>query len=65
MRRFLYLSVEDMLAHPALPLDLVDPCMDVMKVMLPSEREFIRVVVEIIIDLRDGEEEVMDMVRPV
>ncbi len=58
-----------MLTHPALPLDLVDPCMDVMKAMLPSERELVRVIVEIIIDLRDGEldeeeGETQEMVQP-
>jgi hypothetical protein len=41
---------QDMLTHPGLPLDLVDPRMEVMKVMLPSEREFIRVIAEIIIE---------------
>lgn len=54
-----------MLTHPTLPLDLIDPCMEVMKAMLPSEREFIRVMVEIVIDLRDGdEEEPVDTVGP-
>jgi condensin complex subunit 3 len=54
-----------MLEHPTLPLDLVEPCMEVMKAMLPSEREFIRVIVEVIIDLRDEDdpaEEPMDTV---
>ncbi|KAF5357042.1 hypothetical protein D9756_006730 [Leucocoprinus leucothites] len=55
-RRKAFSVVKDMLTHPTLPLDLVDPCMEVMKAMLPSEREFIRVIVEVIIDLRDGEE---------
>lgn len=46
-----------MLTHPGLPLDLIDPCMEVMRAMLPSERDFIRVMVEIVIDLRDEDEE--------
>jgi len=45
-----------MLAQPTLPLDLIDPCMEMMKAMMPSEREFVRVIVEVIIDLRDNEE---------
>ena len=45
-----------MLAQPTLPLDLIDPCMEMMKAMMPSEREFVRVIVEVIIDLRDDEE---------
>lgn len=52
--------VEDMLTHPTLPLDLIDPCMEVMRAMLPSEREFIRIMVEIVIDLRDEDEEEND-----
>jgi len=53
---FLELSIGDMLAQPTLPLDLIDPCMEMMKAMMPSEREFVRVIVEVIIDLRDDEE---------
>ncbi|XP_006463480.1 hypothetical protein AGABI2DRAFT_208301 [Agaricus bisporus var. bisporus H97] len=49
--------IKDMLTHPGLPLDLIDPCMEVMRAMLPSERDFIRVMVEIVIDLRDEDEE--------
>ncbi|KXN87766.1 Condensin complex subunit 3 [Leucoagaricus sp. SymC.cos] len=52
-RRKAFSVVKDMLTHPNLPLDLVDPCVEVMKAMLPSEREFIRVIVEIVIDLQD------------
>lgn len=46
-----------MLAHPQLPPGLIDRSLDVLKELMPSERELIRVVVEIIIDLRDGQEE--------
>lgn len=45
-----------MLASPTLPFELIDPCMEMMKAMMPSEREFIRVIVEVIIDLRDHDE---------
>lgn len=53
---FLRYLIGDMLASPTLPFELVDPCMEMMKAMMPSEREFIRVIVEVIIDLRDHDE---------
>ena len=45
-----------MLAHPELPPGLVERCLDVLKEIMPSERDLIRVVVEIIIELREAEE---------
>lgn len=45
-----------MLAHELLPETLTEPCMDVLKQSSPSERELIRVIVEMIAELRDGEE---------
>lgn len=46
---------EDMLAHPQLPPGLIERCLDIMKEIMPSERDLIRVVVEIVVELRDGE----------
>lgn len=45
-----------MLAHPHLPPGLIEHCLDVLSKILPSERELIRIVVEIIIELRDDDE---------
>lgn len=45
-----------MLAHPELPMGLIARCLDVLKEIMPSERDLIRIVVEIIIELREGEE---------
>ena len=42
-----------MLAHPQLPPGLINHCLDVMLVIMDSERDLIRIVVEIVIDLRD------------
>ena len=53
--------VEDMLAHPELPPGLIDPCLDVLKEILPTERELIRVVVEIIVDLREDDQDTNDV----
>lgn len=46
-----------MLAHPHLPPGLIERCLDVLYKILPSERELIRIVVEIIIELRDDDVE--------
>jgi condensin complex subunit 3 len=49
--------VGDMLAHPQLPPGLIERCLDVLKEIMPTERELIRVVVEIVMDLREYEHE--------
>ncbi|GAV99813.1 condensin subunit cnd3 [Lentinula edodes] len=55
-RRKVFSVVKDMLAHPHLPPGLIEHCLDVLSKILPSERELIRIVVEIIIELRDDDE---------
>lgn len=44
-----------MLAHPELPPGLIERCLDVLKEIMPSERDLIRVIVEIVVELREGE----------
>jgi condensin complex subunit 3 len=44
-----------MLAHPELPPGLIEPALDVLSEIMPTERELIRVVVEIIIELREDD----------
>ncbi|KAJ7104390.1 nuclear condensing complex subunit [Mycena belliarum] len=56
-RRKVYTVTRDVLAHPQLPPGLIERCLDVLKEIMPTERELIRVVVEIVMDLRDPEEE--------
>ncbi|KAJ7032450.1 nuclear condensing complex subunit [Mycena alexandri] len=58
-RRKVYTVTRDMLAHPQLPPSLIERCLDVLKEIMPTERELIRVVVEVVMDLREpaGEEE--------
>ncbi|KAF9525087.1 nuclear condensing complex subunit [Crepidotus variabilis] len=56
-RRRVFMVTKDMLAHPQLPPGLIERCLDVMKAIMPSERDLIRVVVEIVVELRDGEPE--------
>ncbi|KAG6891945.1 hypothetical protein C0993_005480, partial [Termitomyces sp. T159_Od127] len=50
-----------MVAHPELPPGLINPCIDVLKEILPTERELIRVVVEIIVDLREDDQDINDI----
>ncbi|THV00743.1 hypothetical protein K435DRAFT_718742 [Dendrothele bispora CBS 962.96] len=52
-RRKIFQVVKEMLAHPQLPPGLIDRCLDVLCEILLSEKELIRIVVEIIIELRD------------
>ncbi|KAJ6460347.1 nuclear condensing complex subunit [Mycena vitilis] len=57
-RRKMFSLVRDMLTRPTLPMDLVPRCLDVLRQLSSDERDLIRVVVEIIQDLRDpGDEE--------
>ncbi|KAJ7064682.1 nuclear condensing complex subunit [Mycena amicta] len=60
-RRKVYTVTRAMLAHPQLPPGLIARSLDVLKEILPSERELIRVVVEIIMDLREPEEADMEV----
>ncbi|KAF4618520.1 hypothetical protein D9613_009993 [Agrocybe pediades] len=56
-RRKVFSVVKDMLAHPQLPPGLIDRCLDVLKEIMPSERDLIRVIVEIVVELREGDED--------
>ncbi|KIK06440.1 hypothetical protein K443DRAFT_674418 [Laccaria amethystina LaAM-08-1] len=56
-RRKVFTVVKDMLGHPKLPPGLIQNCFDVLKEIMPSERDLIRIVVEIIVDLREGDDD--------
>ncbi|KAH9478497.1 Condensin complex subunit 3 [Psilocybe cubensis] len=56
-RRKVFTVVKDMLAHPQLPPALIERCLDVLKEIMPSERDLIRVIVEIVVELREGEDD--------
>jgi condensin complex subunit 3 len=45
--------VGDMVGHTSLPEDLIGNVMDVLQLLSASERDLIRVVVEVINELRD------------
>ncbi|KAF7330334.1 Chromosome condensation complex protein [Mycena venus] len=60
-RRKMFALVRDMLTSPTLPLDVVPRCLDVLRQLSSDERDLIRVVVEIITDLREpGDEDDLD-----
>lgn len=43
-----------MTTQEALPDSLVAPCVDILRVLTPSEKELIRLLVEIVSELRDA-----------
>ena len=48
----------DMLAHKQLPERLIEHCLDILTKISPTERELIRVVVEVVLELRDEDDNV-------
>lgn len=56
-RRKMFQLVRDMIGQEGLPEGLVARCLDVLRVLSPSERDLIRVVVEVVHELRDEGEE--------
>ncbi|KAF5378891.1 hypothetical protein D9615_006988 [Tricholomella constricta] len=52
-RRKMFQLVRDMLSHGALPESLLSKCLDVLRELSANERDLIRVIVEIVQDLRD------------
>lgn len=57
-RRKMFQLVRDMISQEALPESLVARCLDVLRMLSPNERDLIRVVVEVVHELRDvGDEE--------
>ena len=55
-RRKMFQLVRDMIGQEGLPEGLVARCLDVLRVLSPSERDLIRVVVEVVHELRDERE---------
>ncbi|KAJ7242768.1 nuclear condensing complex subunit [Mycena haematopus] len=56
-RRKMFALVRGMLTSQVLPLDVVPRCLDVLRQLSSDERDLIRVVVEIVGDLRDPGDE--------
>ncbi|KDQ54411.1 hypothetical protein JAAARDRAFT_60793 [Jaapia argillacea MUCL 33604] len=53
-RRKMFGLVRDMISQESLPDSLVSKCLDVLRKLSPNERDLIRVVVEVVHELRDG-----------
>lgn len=56
-RRKMFQLVRDMISQEALPESLVSRCLDVLRMLSPNERDLIRVVVEVVHELRDLSDE--------
>ncbi|KAG2337723.1 hypothetical protein BDR05DRAFT_894747 [Suillus weaverae] len=56
-RRKMFQLVRDMISQEALPESLVARCLDVLRILSPNERDLIRVVVEVVHELRDVSDE--------
>ncbi|EGO03950.1 hypothetical protein SERLA73DRAFT_165497 [Serpula lacrymans var. lacrymans S7.3] len=52
-RRKMFQLVRDMISQDALPESLLALCLDVLRTLSPNERDLIRVVVEVVHELRD------------
>lgn len=63
-RKKLFAVAREMLAHELMPEDLLEPCMEILALTGAGERELIRIVVEIVADLRDGDDEYPDQLAP-
>ncbi|KAF8494799.1 nuclear condensing complex subunit [Gautieria morchelliformis] len=64
-RRKMFGLVREMISQDSLPEGLVARCLDVLRILSPNERDLIRVVVEVVHELRDNgepekEEEAVD-----
>lgn len=53
-----------MISQDALPEGLLSRCLDVLRKLSPNERDLIRVVVEVIHEIRDPSEEEEHTVSP-
>ncbi|KAI0777818.1 nuclear condensing complex subunit [Trametes elegans] len=55
-RRKMFQLVQNMLSQDVLPEALLARCLDVLRILSPNERDLIRVVVEVVHELRDPSE---------
>ena len=56
------MTAGDMIGQDALPENLVARCLDVLRILSPNERDLIRVVVEVVHELRDTSDPEEDIV---
>lgn len=55
-RRKMFTVTKDMIGHADLPPGLIGLCLDVLRELISDERELIRVVVEVVVDLREKDD---------
>lgn len=52
-RRKMFTLIREMISHPSLPRSLIEPCMDVLLKISAGQRDFVRIVVEVVQELAD------------
>lgn len=56
-RRKMFTLIREMISHESLPTSLIEPCIDVLLKLSAGQRDFVRIVVEIVQELADEEDE--------
>lgn len=56
-RRKMFALLREMISHPSLPKVLIETCTDVLMKLSAGQRDFVRIVVEIVQELADEEDE--------
>ncbi|CAO1628711.1 unnamed protein product [Sympodiomycopsis kandeliae] len=56
-RRKMFTMIREIISHPDLPHQLIEPCIDVLLKLSAGQRDFVRIVVEIVQDLADDDDE--------
>lgn len=56
-RRKMFTLIREIISHPALPRALIEPCTDVLLKLSAGQRDFVRIVVEIVQELGDEDDD--------
>lgn len=56
-RRKMFTMIREMISHSGLPQSLIEPCIDVLLKLSAGQRDFVRIVVEIVQELADEDED--------
>lgn len=56
-RRKMFTMIREMISHPGLPQTLIEPCIDVLLKLSAGQRDFVRILVEIVQELADEDED--------
>lgn len=56
-RRKMFTMIREMISHPGLPQTLIEPCIDVLLKLSAGQRDFVRILVEIVQELADEDDD--------